>query len=156
MMRLGIIVAFIVIVFDQITKKIATKYLESEILIISDFLNFVLVYNKGISFSMFETQSLLGPWIFSLIALAIICGLFFWLKNAESKIISVSLGLLIGGAFGNVLDRVFVGAVVDFIDFHKFGYHWPAFNLADVAIFVGVFIIVCINLFFSSKVKRSS
>ena len=156
MMRLGIIVALIVIVFDQITKKIATTYLATETFKIFDFLNFVLVYNKGISFSMFETESLWGPWIFSLIAIAIICGLFFWLKNAESKIISVSLGLLIGGALGNVIDRVLIGAVIDFIDFHKYGFHWPAFNIADVAIFLGVFIIVCINLFFNSKVNRTS
>ena len=75
--------------------------------------------------------------------------LFLWLRQSRRKFQNYGLGLLIGGAISNVIDRVFYGAVFDFIDLHAFGYHWPAFNLADTAVVCGVFVILLESFFFS-------
>ena len=78
------------------------------------------------------------PIILTLVALAITAVMLSWLWKAENKLSAISLGLVIGGALGNVIDRIRFGAVIDFLDFHFFGFHWPAFNIADAAIFIGV------------------
>ena len=78
------------------------------------------------------------PFYLSGFAIAVVAGLLVWLARAPSQLLRISLGLIIGGAIGNVIDRLRYNAVVDFIDWHAFGYHWPAFNLADSAISVGV------------------
>ena len=77
----------------------------------------------------------------------IIVFLYFWLKNAETLLTAIALGLMMGGAIGNLNDRVAHQAVLDFLDIHAFGYHWPAFNIADTAITVGVVIIIMESLF---------
>ena len=77
------------------------------------------------------------PWLLSGLALAVVVALGFWLRRVAHPLVGVALGLIIGGALGNVIDRVRFGAVVDFLDFHALGYHWPAFNVADSAICVG-------------------
>ena len=76
--------------------------------------------------------------LFSLVAAAIVTVLIYWLSRAESSLLAVAIGLIIGGAIGNVIDRIRFGAVVDFLDFHVGTWHWPAFNIADSAICVGV------------------
>ena len=73
--------------------------------------------------------------------------MYFWLKNAETLLTAIALGLMMGGAIGNLIDRVAHQAVLDFLDIHAFGYHWPAFNIADTAITVGVVIIIMESLF---------
>ena len=77
-------------------------------------------------------------WVLALLALAIVAALSVWLWRAQNRLVAAALGLLIGGALGNVLDRLRHGAVMDFLDFHLGVYHWPAFNLADVAVVSGV------------------
>jgi signal peptidase II len=76
--------------------------------------------------------------LFSLAAALIVAGLVYWLRRVTSALLAVAIGLIIGGAVGNVVDRIRLGAVVDFLDFHIGSWHWPAFNLADSAICVGV------------------
>jgi signal peptidase II len=76
--------------------------------------------------------------VFSVVAGAIVAGLLWWLARTESPLLAVAIGLIVGGAIGNVADRVRLGAVVDFLDFHLGSWHWPAFNLADSAICLGV------------------
>jgi len=76
--------------------------------------------------------------LFSLVAAAIVAVLIYWLSRVESWLLAVAIGLVIGGAVGNVIDRLRFGAVVDFLDFHVGSWHWPAFNVADSAICVGV------------------
>jgi signal peptidase II len=76
--------------------------------------------------------------LFSLLAAAIVAVLVFWLSRVESPFLAVAIGLVIGGAIGNVIDRIRFGAVVDFLDFYIGSWHWPAFNIADSAICVGV------------------
>jgi signal peptidase II len=84
----------------------------------------------------------LAPWLLSGLALAVVIGLLVWLRRTEHWLIAIGLGLVIGGALGNVVDRLRYGAVVDFLDFHAAGYHWPAFNVADAAICIGAAVIV--------------
>ena len=99
------------------------------------FLNLVRVLNDGVSFGMLSG---VVPW-WGLIALAgvIVAWLLIWLWRAPGRLTAAALGLIIGGALGNILDRVRYQAVPDFLDFHYGSYHWPSFNLADVTIFCG-------------------
>ncbi len=138
-LRHGLLIAALVIAFDQITKWVAlfgVDFAENPIAVTS-FFNLVLVWNRGVSFGMFNEAGAAGPWILSGVAIAVVLGLLYWLRQAENRLTITALGLVIGGALGNVIDRFRFGAVVDFLDFHVAGYHWPAFNVADAAICVG-------------------
>jgi lipoprotein signal peptidase len=90
------------------------------------------------SFGLFNGGGGLNALLFSLVAAAIVVVLIYWLSRVESSLLAVAIGLVIGGAIGNVIDRLRFGAVVDFLDFHVGSWHWPAFNIADSAICVGV------------------
>ena len=105
------------------------------------FFNLVLVWNRGISFGMFGGGAL-PPWLLGAIAVAVILALVIWLRRVETRLLAATIGLVIGGAAGNVIDRFRFGAVADFLDLHWGDYHWPAFNLADAAITVGVVILL--------------
>lgn len=143
MPRLGFAVAAAVVLADQIIKWWAVGVLGDEpygIEILS-FFNLVLVWNKGISFGIFGGGSL-PPWLLAAIALAVTLALVIWLRKAETRLLALAIGLVIGGALGNVIDRFRFGAVADFLDFHWGAYHWPAFNLADAAISVGAVILL--------------
>lgn len=142
---IGLIIAVISIVLDQISKHIIllnfgeTSRLISEI---TSFFNIVLVWNHGISFGMFSNHPEWVPLILLGVTLAITIALIIWLAKAERRITSAALGLVIGGAIGNIIDRIIYGAVVDFLDFSIAGYHWPAFNIADASIFIGVVLLL--------------
>lgn len=105
---------------------------------IAPFFNLVLTLNRGISFGLFNQGSDVGPYVFLALSLAIVGGLLIWLRRIDRMWIAAAVGLIIGGALGNALDRLRHGGVVDFLDFHALSYHWPAFNLADTAIVIGV------------------
>lgn len=111
------------------------------------FFNIVMVWNRGVSFGMFTQDSALGSWF--LIGVSIIITLWFgvWLFTTQSKIQRAAIALVIGGAVGNALDRFRFNGVIDFLDFHAFGWHYPAFNVADSCIVVGVFILIFYALF---------
>lgn len=102
--------------------------------------NLVSVRNEGVSFGMLGGMA--PWWALVVLALGIMTALTVWLWRTQSRFLGAALGLLIGGALGNGLDRLRHGAVTDFLDFHLQGYHWPAFNLADVAVFCGAVILV--------------
>ncbi len=97
--------------------------------------NLVLTHNRGASFGLLSG---LTWWALAIVALAVVATLSVWLWRTDTRPVGAALGLLIGGALGNVLDRARWGAVTDFLDFHVGLYHWPAFNMADVAIVSGV------------------
>ena len=82
------------------------------------FLNLVVVWNRGVSFGMLDSAGALMPWLLSGLALAVVAALVFWLRRVKHPLAGVALGLIIGGALGNVIDRIRFGAVVDFLDFH--------------------------------------
>ena len=102
------------------------------------FLSCVLVFNTGISFGLFAGETALLRWVLIGLALAVSVLLTSWLYKEKRPRVASALGLILGGAIGNVVDRIFRHAVVDFLDLHIGGWHWPAFNLADSAITVGV------------------
>ncbi len=105
---------------------------------VTAFFNLVMVWNTGVSFGMFADSVSWMPWVLIGVALVIAAGLSVWLWRCADRFIGLALGLVIGGAIGNVIDRARFGAVADFFDFHVAGLHWPAFNIADSAICIGV------------------
>ncbi|AXI52796.1 MAG: signal peptidase II [Paracoccaceae bacterium] len=121
---------------DQGTKALAlnTPALEHGVEVLP-FLNLVRVLNDGVSFGMLG--GIVPWWGLVVLATAIMAGLLIWLWRAPDRLTAAALGLVIGGALGNVIDRLRYQAVPDFLDFHFGTYHWPSFNLADVAIFCG-------------------
>ena len=142
MLGRGLVTAVIVVVLDQLTKAGVLAFFAGrgpgERETITSFFNFALTYNRGISFGLFNGGAGLNAFVFSIVAAAIIAILLYWLTHASSPLLAVAIGLIIGGAVGNVIDRVRLGAVIDFLDFHVGSLHWPAFNLADSAICIGV------------------
>ena len=115
------------------------------------FFNLVMVWNEGISFGLFNNgngNTALPLILFSLIVSG---GFLVWLSRVTHPLQKTGLALVIGGALGNVIDRVRFGAVMDFLDIHVMGYHWPAFNIADSAIVIGVVCLMVHALFFENK-----
>jgi signal peptidase II len=145
MLQLGLVIAGVVILFDQLSKLAILALLDGAV-VVTPFLNLVVVWNRGVSFGMFDSAAALMPWLLAALALAVVAALGFWLKRVEHALAGVALGLIIGGALGNVIDRIRFGAVVDFLDFHALGYHWPAFNVADSAICVGAALLLADGL----------
>lgn len=145
MIRLGLAVAGATLIVDQATKAYFYALLVEEgrrAIEVLPFFNLVTVWNYGISFGLFNTGSPYTAYLLIAIALAIVAALGFWLKSATHPWIATALGLVMGGAIGNVVDRLRFGAVFDFLDFHALGWHWPAFNVADSAITVGVLMLL--------------
>lgn len=147
-LRTGLLLALLVLVFDQLTKwlVLVPMDLANNPVIVTSFFNMVLVWNRGVSFGMFSDAGAAGPWILTVLAIAVVIGLVYWLRQAEGWPTVFGLGLVIGGALGNVIDRLRFGAVVDFLDFHIAQYHWPAFNIADAAICVGAGLLLLAGL----------
>lgn len=104
---------------------------------ITGFFNLVLTLNRGVSFSMFTSDAAWAPWALVAVALIAVALLTRWMRRSDEAVQAYGFALIIGGALGNVIDRVRYGGVVDFLDFHVRGWHWPAFNLADSAITLG-------------------
>lgn len=121
---------------------------------VTGFFNLVTVWNRGVSFGLFSNASHIGPWALSAVAAVISVILVFWLRKTENRLLGVGLGMILGGAIGNVIDRVRFGAVFDFLDFHAVGYHWPAFNLADCGVVVGVFFVLLDGIFARDTVRE--
>jgi signal peptidase II len=141
----GGIIALFSLTFDQLSKNwvILEHGLHSQhIAEVTSFFNLVLVWNRGVSFGMFSSHPHWMPWILTGVALILTAILIGWLAKTERKAEIIGLGLVVGGAIGNVIDRIRFGAVIDFLDFHLTSMHWPAFNLADSFIFIGVVLLV--------------
>ena len=153
-LKIGTIIAFLVIFFDQITKWWVLKIaqISPNGIALTDFFNLVIVWNSGASFGIFSD----GPgWVsFALISFAVIICIILaiWLMRSESNVCIFGLGLVIGGAIGNSIDRIWFGSVLDFLDLHIGHLHWPAFNIADSGITIGVALLILDSL----KTKRSS
>ncbi len=154
------LIATIVAVLDLASKRLIFTILDQQQILqpeikISDFFSLVMVWNRGVSFGMFN--SIENPQIIlSILQGGIAIFLCFWLYNNSKKHFTIALGLIIGGAFGNVIDRIIHGAVADFLDFHIANYHWPAFNLADSCVFIGVAILLFDEILFNKKNEKIS
>lgn len=158
MVRLGLAIAALVVVLDQLTKAWVIDFMRPEgvwetpffvatRIELTPFFNLVMAWNRGVSFGILNNG---GDWnavLLTVVALAISAGLVWWMRKASSRWVAAALGGIVGGAIGNVIDRVRFGAVADFLDVHAMGYHWPAFNLADSAITVGAVVLILDSLF---------
>lgn len=146
----GLKAAAVVFALDQVTKSAvltASDGISGWGITILPFFNLVMVRNTGVSFGLLS-GGIAAWWVLSTVALVVTAFLLRWLWRERNLLVATGLGLIIGGALGNVVDRWRHGAVTDFLDFHAAGWHWPAFNLADVGIVTGVAAIIW-NSFFA-------
>ena len=140
-MRQGLLAALVVLLADQLTKwwiLDAFHLPERGSVEVLPVLSLTMVWNPGVTFGLFHQDGALGVWILAGVALAVVVALGVWLRRAETALVAVALGSIVGGAVGNVIDRVRFGAVVDFIHAHAWGWSWYVFNVADAAIVCGV------------------
>jgi signal peptidase II len=157
MLGRGLLVAALVAVADQAAKIAVLRHFGDPAPPVSHapqdpgaLFNLVLTWNYGVSYGLFNTRSPVSTLIFVLIEVAIVLGLVLWLRNVRQTLLALAIGLIIGGAIGNVIDRLWHGAVVDFLDFSGLWFPW-VFNPADAAISVGVALLVLDSLLARAK-----
>lgn len=146
-------ISAIVFYLDQWTKTIATESLNIyEAVVVNDYLNWTLMHNEGMAFSFLADQSGWQRWVISIVGIAIVIWLLVWLKKSKinAKFLNLGLVLVVGGALGNIYDRLNLGYVIDFIEAHYNDNFWPAFNIADTAISLGAFFLI-LDLIFGGK-----
>ena len=156
-LALGLGLALAVVVIDQLSKWwIIERVMQPpRVIPVTPFFNLVMGWNRGVSFGMFNWDSAASAWVFSALALAIVALLLVWMARDDRASCAAALGVVIGGALGNVVDRARFGAVADFLDFHAFGHHWPAFNAADAAISLGALALLADALFARPDVPKN-
>lgn len=146
------LIALIIIVLDQVSKYLVIKFMNlwETIPVVDGFFNLVHVRNRGIAFGIMNKQGSESLYylLIAFTVVAIVLILFWTIRlNPGAKSLILGFSFILGGAFGNLIDRVFRKEVIDFLDFYLKSYHWPAFNVADSAITVGTVLIV-FNVFF--------
>ena len=146
-------ISVFIIVLDQISKQMVDRSLELyESINVIPFFNLTLAYNEGAAFSFLSDAGGWQRWFFLIFTSIISTIVFVWLKKSESKIESLALSLVLGGAIGNLIDRLLLGHVIDFLDVYYETHHWPTFNVADMAIVGGVMLLV-LTLFKTAPAK---
>ena len=139
--RVGAATAVLTLVLDQITKLwtlFAYDLPVREPVRLAPFLDLIVVWNRGISYGLFQQNTELGRWVLVAVSLAAALLLSLWIRRSQGRMLAASLGLIVGGAIGNAIDRVAYGAVFDFIHVHVGSFSWYVFNVADAAIVAGV------------------
>lgn len=149
-MRFGLLIAAVAMVVDQASKWIMVEqvfrpegvtdspFYTFRIIEVLPFFNLRMAWNPGISFSMFSSGEPTTIALLVTMQLCIVALMLWWLRHAVTLSMKIGIGLIVGGAIGNIIDRINYGMVADFLDFHAAGYHFPTFNLADTFISVGV------------------
>jgi len=146
------LIGFLVVLLDYFTKKaIVARVLPYEQIKVLPFLNIVFVENRGAAFGLFAN---LGNHFFMAISLLAIFAILIYMLKIARGLEGYALSLIIGGAAGNLMDRIRSGKVVDFIDFYVGQWHWPAFNVADAALTIGIGLFIWANLNKGSKGSR--
>jgi signal peptidase II len=139
---LGFTAAAVTLVLDQ-ASKLYTLFVYSlpvkEPVELGPFVNLIVVWNRGISYGLFQQNGDFGRWVLIAVSILAAIGLSFWIRRAAGRVLAIALGLIVGGALGNVIDRLAYGAVFDFIQLHLGDWSWYVFNVADAAIVAGVF-----------------
>jgi signal peptidase II len=140
----SLILALVVLVLDFVTKRwVESGLFYGEQIPVTSFFNLVLTYNAGAAFSFLSDAAGWQRWFFSNIAGGASIMIIYLLRRHEAdKLFCTALSLILGGAVGNLWDRIMLGHVVDFLDFYIGTYHWPAFNVADSAIFLGAMLLI--------------
>lgn len=154
--RIGMLTALAVVAADQASKwwiveTVMAPMAPPREIVITPFFSLVMVWNRGITFGIFADGPGAAKWVLSAVSLVIVVILAAWLVRASRPWVGAAIGAVIGGAVGNVIDRFRYGAVADFLDFHIGGWHWPAFNLADSAIVIGVMFLLVDAIFAERK-----
>ena len=143
----GLLVAAAVLLLDQLTKLwVLFTFAPGEAIPVTPFFNLVLVFNPGAAFSFLADHAGWQRWFFTVIALGISGWILWQLRVLKpGSLYSLGLALIMGGALGNLVDRLWLGMVIDFLDFYVAGWHWPAFNVADSAVCIGAVLYVLCN-----------
>lgn len=142
--RTSLSLALVLLALDFATK----RWIESELIygqqvLVTNFFNLVLTFNAGAAFSFLSDESGWQRWLFSGISICASALIVYLLqKHTSERLFCISLSFILGGALGNLWDRISLGYVIDFLDFHYSGYHWPAFNVADSAICIGALLLI--------------
>ena len=137
------LISFIVFLLDFISKFWAVKtLLPHEAISVFPCFNLYLTFNRGVSFSLFSAQSDIGVWVLIALTASISALIIYFIQKEKENFTRLGLALVLGGAIGNLLDRIRFGSVIDFLDFYWGTYHWPAFNIADSAICIGAGLIL--------------
>ncbi|MEZ5528837.1 MAG: signal peptidase II [Porticoccaceae bacterium] len=153
------ILAILVVALDQGSKVwVAAAFDYAETLEVLPFFNMTLVYNRGAAFSFLSDAGGWQRWLFAVIGIVVSVIIAVWISrlSLQQKRLSLALSLILGGAIGNLWDRAILGHVIDFIDIHYLGYHWPAFNLADSAITLGALLLIVDSLFAGGERKKEA
>ena len=148
----------IVVALDQLTKQwVEEAFVLYESLPVTGFFNLTLVYNTGAAFSFLADAGGWQRWFFLVLALVICTYLVYWLlqMKKDQLLLPFAIAMIIGGAIGNVVDRMLHGHVIDFLDFYYQQWHWPAFNLADSAITLGVILFIW-DAFFGNEEEKNA
>ena len=157
--RFGLLVALVTLVADQ-TSKLGLLFAYdlplNEPVVLAPFLELIVVWNRGISYGLFQQHTDLGRWILLGISLAAAVGLSLWMARTPSRFLAAALGLIVGGAIGNAIDRLAYGAVFDFVHFHIGGFSWYVFNIADAAIVAGVIGLIYDSLVLDKRRARQA
>lgn len=163
---LGLVISCLICSLDLVSKKYVFKIIdqhgslftvnqfEYKEIKVASFFSLVKVLNTGVSFGMFSKINNSNI-IFAFIQGGIAIALLFWMYQVKNLYLTIALSLVIGGALGNTIDRIINGAVADFLDFYIGNYHWPAFNLADSAIFVGISMLLIEEFFLKNNQKNN-
>ena len=144
----------IIVVLDQVTKYVASTELQFHVpLPVMSSFNWFLAHNTGAAFSFLSDAGGWQRWFFIGLAAVVTVIIISWLKKLDSNQawLAAALSLILGGAIGNVVDRIYHGYVIDFIQWYYESYYWPSFNIADAAIFIGAAILIIDGLFGSKK-----
>ncbi|MFT4997840.1 MAG: signal peptidase II [Flavobacteriales bacterium] len=143
-MKIYYLISFVVIALDQWTKSLAVTELANGFIKVTDFFSLILAYNKGAAFSFLSDAGGWQRWFFTAVAVAVSAVLVVWIYRLKQheKLLAIALALVLGGAIGNVYDRIMLGHVVDFILVHYQDNYFPAFNIADSAISVGAALLI--------------
>lgn len=139
--RLGVSAALLTLILDQASKLwllFGYDLSLKEPVRLLPFVDLVVVWNRGVSYGLFQQSSEIGRWLLVAVSIAAAIGLAVWMLRAEGRVLALSLGLIVGGAIGNAIDRIAYGAVFDFVHFHVGTFSWYVFNVADAAIVAGV------------------
>lgn len=143
--RLGLVITALIAAADQASKYVILYVInlpEHGSAVILPFLDMTMVWNSGISYGWMQAGGEAGRWLlvgFTSIICVVLC---VWMVRQQRVLSAAALGAILGGALGNLYDRVIYGAVADFLDFHFFGYHWYVFNIADAAISIGAMLLL--------------
>lgn len=150
----GMLAALIALGLDQLHKWYMLEVVNIDAIppiVAAPFLDIVMVWNYGVSFGLFSNHDGAQAWLLVGLTSGIVLILLWWLAKADHWCSAFGAGLVIGGAVGNIIDRIRFKAVADFFYFHIGGFYWPAFNIADSAIFIGVVLLLCHSIFIAKS-----